>query len=164
MVMWTILAAILLVVGLTLVVIEVFTPGLGVVGGLGIVLTMSGGAVAYLELDGASRLVAVTVGLLGTTVVAWGFRRSGAAKALVLDSVNQGSACDPSLAELVGQVGHAMTPLRPAGSVRIKGRIIDVVTEGGYVEPDVEVRVLRVEGTRVVVEPVQIFSGQPSSP
>ena len=44
--------------------------------------------------------------------------------------------------------------LRPAGTIRIGKERVDAVSAGSFIERDVEVRVVEVEGTRVVVEPV----------
>ena len=44
--------------------------------------------------------------------------------------------------------------LRPAGIAEIDGRRIDVVSDGEMIEPSVTVRVIQVEGNRVVVERV----------
>lgn len=61
---------------------------------------------------------------------------------------------DASLTALVGRVGRAMTVLRPAGTAEIDGQRLDVVTEGEFVDPGVPVRVLYVQGTRIVVAAV----------
>ncbi len=53
-----------------------------------------------------------------------------------------------------GAEGEAITLLRPAGTARFGGQRIDVVSDGGFVPPGTRVRVLRVEGIRVVVAPV----------
>jgi membrane-bound serine protease (ClpP class) len=57
-------------------------------------------------------------------------------------------------ADLVGQEGVALTDLRPAGTARIGGERVDVVTEGTYVSQGDPVRVVRSEGYRHVVMPV----------
>jgi membrane-bound serine protease (ClpP class) len=54
-----------------------------------------------------------------------------------------------------GAVGVAATALRPAGRATLDGHGVDVTSEGGFVEPGTRVRVVRVEGSRVVVRPVE---------
>ncbi len=56
--------------------------------------------------------------------------------------------------ELVGQSGVAHTALRPAGVAIINGQRVDVVTEGAMIERGEAVRVVAVEGMRVVVRQV----------
>jgi membrane-bound serine protease (ClpP class) len=62
--------------------------------------------------------------------------------------------------ELLGLTGTALTPLRPSGTVVINGHRVDVVTEGGLVDRDTPVKVVAVEGMRVVVRPISETSGQ----
>ena len=56
--------------------------------------------------------------------------------------------------ELVGKEGHALTPLRPAGTAQVGEARLDVVTEGKFVDAGQPVKVLRVDGNIVVVEPL----------
>jgi membrane-bound ClpP family serine protease len=53
---------------------------------------------------------------------------------------------------LVGKSGVAFTVLRPGGTALIDGRKVDVVASGGMIEPNARIKVLAVEGTKVVVE------------
>jgi membrane-bound serine protease (ClpP class) len=45
-----------------------------------------------------------------------------------------------------------LTPLHPAGKAKVGEEIVDVVTEGGFIEKDRSVRVVRVDGNRIVVK------------
>jgi len=56
-----------------------------------------------------------------------------------------------SSASLLGEVGVALTPLRPSGTAQILGRRVDVVVESGFVEAGETVSVIFQEGLRVVV-------------
>lgn len=56
--------------------------------------------------------------------------------------------------QLIGRVGVAVTVLRPAGVVELDGEPVDVVTRGEYLEPGTPLKVVAVEGNRVVVEAV----------
>ena len=49
----------------------------------------------------------------------------------------------------------AVTPLRPAGIIEIADRRIDAVSDGAFIDSGSRVRVLTVEGSRVVVERVE---------
>jgi membrane-bound serine protease (ClpP class) len=56
--------------------------------------------------------------------------------------------------QLLGKTGVAVTLLRPAGRAEFEGVVIDVVTEGDFIERGKPVRVKYVDGNRVVVEVV----------
>ena len=55
---------------------------------------------------------------------------------------------------LRGRTGTAASYLRPAGIASIDGRRIDVLTEGEFIAQGTPIRVVRVEGARIFVEPV----------
>ena len=44
-----------------------------------------------------------------------------------------------------------MTPLRPAGKVHFSEATLDVVSEGSFVEPGSVVRVVEIQGNRIIV-------------
>ncbi|NOX59494.1 MAG: hypothetical protein GXP29_11645 [Planctomycetes bacterium] len=54
-----------------------------------------------------------------------------------------------------GDVGLVESTLRPSGKVRFGTVLVDVVTEGVFIEPGAEVEVCERQGNRVVVRPVQ---------
>ncbi len=62
----------------------------------------------------------------------------------------------------VGDLGRAESLLRPAGKARFGDRLLDVVSEDGYVPAGTPVRITRREGVKVVVRRVE-DSGSPSA-
>jgi membrane-bound serine protease (ClpP class) len=59
---------------------------------------------------------------------------------------------------LRGAIGTAASFLRPAGIASIDGKRVDVLTEGEFIPAGTPVRVTRVEGARIFVEPVTLPS------
>lgn len=57
---------------------------------------------------------------------------------------------------MLGREGEALTLLRPAGTVLIGDEKIDVVSEGEYITKGSKVRVIAVEGNKVVVRKINI--------
>jgi len=157
--MITFLVASLLVVGVLLIIIEVITPGFGVVGGSGIVSVVAAILLAWFQLGSREGLGAFLAAAVAVAFVLRTFPKTRAAKAMVLQEGLDARAPDPILSQLVGQHGVAVTPLRPAGAARLAAQLVDVVSEGVYVEAGTPVRVSRVEGNRVIVEPVQQYQG-----
>jgi membrane-bound serine protease (ClpP class) len=51
----------------------------------------------------------------------------------------------------VGENGVALSILRPSGNAKFGDAIVDVITRGEFIEPSSPVRVLAIEGSRVVV-------------
>ncbi len=55
---------------------------------------------------------------------------------------------------LVGLKGKAVTPLRPSGVAMIGDRRVDVITQGEFIDAGIEVKVLAVEGNKLIVSKV----------
>lgn len=53
----------------------------------------------------------------------------------------------------VGDMGESVGPLRPAGKARFGGLVVDVVSQGAFIEGDTIVEVVERRGNRVVVRP-----------
>jgi membrane-bound serine protease (ClpP class) len=63
-------------------------------------------------------------------------------------------AGESSLSFLMGETGRTTTVLRPMGKARFGEMLVDVSADGFYLEPDTLVEVVDIQGTRVVVRPV----------
>jgi membrane-bound serine protease (ClpP class) len=53
----------------------------------------------------------------------------------------------------VGEVGMAITPLRPAGRVDMGDRVVDAISEFGFIEAGARVRIVSANAMRIGVEP-----------
>lgn len=146
----------LLIAGLVLLALEVVLPGL-VAGAAGLLCLLGGVILAYRDhgiVTGHITLMTV-IALLVAGFFAWlrFFPTSRLGRRFVSDSqVGEIRAEQP---DLVGQEGTAVTTLRPSGTALIDGRRVDVVTEGAMVERGSPLRVVAVEGLRVVVRAVE---------
>lgn len=153
------LAFLALLLGVIAFVLEalVFT-GFGVAGIVGIILV--GWGVLLLAVDVTQATAALVLALIATIVIfILGLRlmsRYNMWYKLTLqnkqDSKEGYVAPAPELSLFAGKEGVALTPLRPAGSADIEGRRLDVVTEGEFISTGKRVKVIKVEGTRVVVK------------
>jgi hypothetical protein len=178
---WWEIGAILL--GVLLIVVEIFvTPGFGVPGIAGLLLLFGGllgtfvgdtpGGLFPNSPQGQSDLVYGLVTLIMSTATA-GFGMYFLAKhfgsipligALVLKDVSGGSGSeDDLLAEIpvdvdlplrAGAIGETVTPLRPSGRAQVGDRVIDVVSDLGYIEAGRKVRIVSADRFRVVVEEI----------
>ncbi len=144
--------------GAVLMALEVFVPG-GVVGAIGILLLLWAALVALNTVGGvlgiALAILAFLIGCAMIFIIVKTFPNSIVGRKLSLSTNLKGShAADETLASLIGVEGVSSTVLRPSGFAELDGKRVDVVTRGENVEPGVRVRVVEVEGIRVVVERV----------
>ena len=145
----------LIVIGLCLALVEVFViPGMGIAALLALAALAGAVVIAFWKLSTSAGLAAVGGGFGVVVLAVWLLPKTKAARAMVLQAQHTGRAANQALQELIGKEGVVVGPLRPAGSVDIDGKLVDVVSDGEYVERGVHVRVLRIEGARVLVEPL----------
>lgn len=57
------------------------------------------------------------------------------------------------LSNLLGQIGTALTPLRPVGTCDFGGKRVESVAESGMIEPGMKVTAVSVQGLSLVVRP-----------
>lgn len=149
------LIAILIGAGLLLLFLETLLPGM-IAGILGLFTLIGAVVYAYLEfgLRTGNVTLGIVVALLLVGMVLWikFFPDSRVAQIFVLH--RQIGTVGAEKPELLHQSGVALTTLRPAGTVVVNGKRIDVVTEGGFVEKGRPVTVIAIEGLRVVVRPI----------
>ncbi len=142
----------LVVGGYMLLALEVFVvPGFGVPGiaGLLCLIIACGLALSYFGVVGGGGLVAGVIVL--TTVMAVLLPRTPFGRWTV-HRKNLRAAKTEVIGLTVGDQGVSETVLRPAGIARFGERRESVVTRGEFVEADIPVTVVELEGLRVVVE------------
>jgi membrane-bound serine protease (ClpP class) len=154
------LVVLLLVAGLALLLLELLViPGFGVVGFMGIGALVAGVGVAWWHLGPLESALAFLSSAGTVGLMLWYLPRSRVARAMVLEEVQRGTAALPTPGVYVGVEGVAATALRPAGVVQFAEVEVDVVSEGLFVDAGTRVRVTRVEGARVFVEPISNYQG-----
>ena len=141
--------------GAVLLALEIFLPG-GVAGFIGVMILIGAAFVAVNTVGGwmgaGLAILALLVGCLMTYLVIKIFPRSFVGRNLSLDAdLRESHAENAELNALIGVEGVSSTVLRPSGFAELKGQRIDVVTRGEVIEANVKVRVVDVEGNRVVV-------------
>jgi membrane-bound serine protease (ClpP class) len=144
----------LLLVGAVLLALETILPGL-IAGTIGLGCLVAAVYLAYADHGSPTGNVVLgitTAGLVFGTL-AWlrWFPDTPLARRFVSDG--QVGPIGTDQPELLGQTGTALTTLRPSGTALIDNRRIDVVTEGQMVEKGTLVKVVAIEGLRVVVRP-----------
>ena len=145
----------LIVVGAILIILETILPGL-IAGIIGLCCLVAGVYFAYDRLGASTGnyvLLGVAAGLIvGTICWLRYFPNSRLARPLMSRSAI--GDIDADKPELLNQTGTAFTNLRPSGTALIDGKRVDVVTEGALIEKGTPVKVVAIEGLRVVVRAI----------
>ncbi|MFC4800845.1 NfeD family protein [Neobacillus sp. GCM10023253] len=77
-------------------------------------------------------------------------------KMVLFDSAKKedGYVSNINRTDLLGKEGVALTILRPAGTAIFNNERVDVVSEGGFIAQNSKIKVIKVEGARIVVREV----------
>lgn len=144
------------VLGLALLVLEIFIPGFGIFGILGICsILLSFYYILGAGVVGVQWLAISVVFAIAIAAVLVKYLPSNPAwKLFVLDKQKAKSLKNISLDKYTGEKGTALTVLRPAGRAIIAGDKLDVLTEGDFIEEGSEVVVSRVKDNKIFVEKV----------
>ncbi|RKU31409.1 hypothetical protein C6497_02635 [Candidatus Poribacteria bacterium] len=151
---------ILIALGILLIFIEILIlPGFGAAGipgiiifcvGVGLIWSKAGLTTAAIYTC-LSLIFVIPISIIGLSLI----RDSAIGKTFILNAAERSDegyhAAREELTNLIGKSGKSVTPLRPAGVALINGQRIDIVTQGEFVEPETEIEVIHVEGSRVIV-------------
>lgn len=153
----------LIIIGILLIAVEIFLiPGFGFAGLAGLILMFSG---VYLAADSfAQGALYLIIAFLATGLLVFVGVKTGRLKRLwgrinLVEEQNSNAgyvAPKPEYIHFLGKTGTALTLMRPAGSAIIEGERVDVVSEGGFIERGANVKVIAVEGTRIIVRKEEI--------
>jgi len=147
----------LFLAGIVLLFSELFVPGIimGITGGVLVIASIALGWQRFPEyglfiltgeVTGVIVILALGLFLLAKTRLGHGFilkSKQGASDGYA------NFAQDPTM---VGAVVTVRTALRPAGSIMMGSQRIDAVSNGTFIDAGKSVRIIRVEGNRVVCE------------
>ena len=158
-------AALAFIAGVALLLIELFViPGFGVAGIAGIVLMV--GSVFFVFQNAyklETAMFALSFSIILAFVLGMGLvyilPKTRTWNHFVLQTAMDSgagfhSAPREDFQAYVGKTGVALTPLRPAGTVRIDDKRLDVVTVGDFVLRDTPVKIVDVEGSKIFVEAI----------
>lgn len=143
--------------GLVLLLIEFVVPGFGIFGVSGMVCLTVGG---FYVLGGNAwaALVLLAVYLffvLVITLLCVYLPKESKYNPFVLwtrQKNSEGYTGGKNWSMLVGKGGTALTTLRPAGTILVDGKRLDVSSQGDYIEKSAPVIIVRVEGSKIFVE------------
>ncbi|GAG31407.1 unnamed protein product, partial [marine sediment metagenome] len=164
---WTEL--IILCLGILLLLLEIFViPGFGIAGISGIILILTGiflslvkhplsAPKAQLTQAFYTLSFSIIITFVGI-ILSWKFLpRTGLWKRIILSSAEtkkQGFQSATPQEYCLGKTGRSLTPLRPTGRAIIEQKTLDVITEGEFIDKDKTIKVIKVEGSKIIVKEV----------
>lgn len=153
------LSIILFFTGIILVVTELFVIGL-VLGIIGMMMIASSFLLIGNDIETMSVMVAscLIIALIEWVIIVKFFGKKVPLfnKVILTDATSKeaGYTSHDDRSHLVGQTAVTTTALRPSGIIALGQDRIDAVSEGAFIGQNKEVRIIYVEGTRVVVREI----------
>ncbi len=155
-------AVLLFLLGLILIIVEVFfIPGFGVAGIGGFVAIFASIFVA--APDASTAVQSIVLALTGSIIIVVLLvrvlpTRKAFSKLMLKKETSTESgyiAIPDHLGDLKGKTGVAVSHMRPAGTVRIDGTLVDALTRGNYIKEYTPIVVREVIGGRIFVEEIK---------
>lgn len=157
-------------IGVTLLLVEAFViPGFGIVGVLGILFILTSfvlsllphlDSISFEEIVHAMTMVGLSF-VFAFVILIPVFKllpKTRAFKNLILEvseKTQEGFRSTPEdYAQFLGAEGRALSTLRPTGIGLFDGNRLNVIAEGEFIEPDARIKVIKVEGYRIIVKKI----------
>lgn len=149
------IALVLVCVGAALLLAELFIPDFGIIGITGAVSIV---AAIIIYADGVIEAV-VMLAIFAVFLAALFFvfvkvfNKNGSRIVLnAREDVSEGYHALRNDEQVLDKTGVAQTDLHPSGAALIDGKRIDVITSGEYIQKGEKVKVVHIEGRRILVE------------
>ena len=146
--------------GVIFIIIEILTPTIGLLAGIGVVAILyslilaMGGDINAIYMMAISLVIAIII----FAVILKKLPSSRLWKKLILtntSSTEQGYVSSMDYSKYLNKEGVVLSELRPSGSVEIDVVPVDVVSEGKFISKGEKVRVVKIEGVRIIVRRVE---------
>ncbi|WP_297335562.1 NfeD family protein [Algoriphagus sp.] len=144
----------LLGIGLILLLLEIlFIPGTTVVGILGLLVSLTGIAYAFLSFSSEMAWwITAVVTLLNVVAVIYGFR-SGVWNKFSLKTSLKGGTFDQRTSGVeVGMTGKAISDIKPIGKALIHDQVYEVKSDSGFIPVDSDLTIIKVETNKIIVK------------
>lgn len=139
-------------IGCILIFLEMIIPGFGLPGISGIIFVTLGIILSAENIY--IGLISISISLIIGFIISFLFLKKGFTnkffqKIILNNKIN--SYSHKNNTKLKGLTGIAFTDLRPSGIVKIHNEKINVITEGDYIKKGSNVKIIKVEGFKIIV-------------
>ncbi|HEV8050982.1 MAG TPA: NfeD family protein [Parachlamydiaceae bacterium] len=150
---------ILLGLGLVLILMEFFLPGiiLGVSGGLLVIASI---VLFAMQANSIWWVVLYVIGIVVVLIylvkfAIWRIRTAKPSRSIYSDSSQTGYVASSFDATAIGKTGVVVTDLKPGGHILVDGKRQQAISQGGYITKGTEVVVLSGQEESLIVKPIK---------
>ncbi len=152
---WSIVLS-LITVGLLLVVVEiVFIPGTTVVGLVGFIFLIIGVGLSFKYFGGeVGWIILASTSVTCGGMLYFSFNTNTwsrfSLKSAINSKVNEGEIEKFA----IGMEGQAVSALRPIGKAELNNQMVEVRTNGDYLDSGSKIRIIKIVSNQIIVEPI----------
>lgn len=148
---------VLIVLGLVLLLIEfAVIPGITIAGIGGFLMLIGSVYIAFTEYGTLAGFITLAVVLVVAPAMLYYLFKSRQGKKLILETNITGKVETVNEQKLKpGDVGKTIGRLAPTGKVKVNGEIVEAQSTGAFIDPQVEVKILKVLTNKIIVEPLK---------
>src|SRR5699024_5250719 len=145
----------LLIIGIIFIILEFFVAGgiLGIIGVISIIVSLFLAGYDITQMAMSISIACIVAIIAAIILFKWVGTERGILKKIVLKdrtTTELGYISADNQTYRVGETGVAVTDLRPAGIMECGQERLDVVSEGAYIERGQQVKIIKVEGMKIV--------------
>ncbi|HHY13572.1 MAG TPA: nodulation protein NfeD, partial [Thermoanaerobacterales bacterium] len=152
-------AIVFFLLGIILLTVEAFIPGFGIFGFLGIFGIIA--SIVTSSPDFYQAISTIVISFVATIIILIitfkYISKIEIFSKFILNETQEENlgykSSEEKLNELLGRTGKSITPLRPSGIITIDDNRIDALTRGEFIKAEEKVKIIKVEGRKVIVEP-----------
>jgi len=155
-----IMGLILMIVGTGLIVLEMLMPGFGlpgITGGIALIVGILFYAKSLTEALVLLLIVTVVLTALFFVLIrSVSIGRLSRSSIILRDAAQDTAGYSAFLKaeDLLGKIGTAISMLRPSGVGDFNGQRLDVVSEGAFIPAGANIKIVRVQGRQIMVQPL----------
>lgn len=146
----------LILLGLLLLLIEfAVIPGITIAGIGGFILLGASVYIAFSAYGTLAGFITLAVVLVLAPMLIYYFFKSKSGKKMILENKIAGTLDfidNEKIKE--GELGKTLGRLAPMGKIKVNGETVEAQSTGAFIDQNVEVKILKVEKNKVIVEPI----------
>lgn len=144
------------ITGVIFIIIEILTPTVGILAAIGIIavfysfILAMGGDFEAIKLLVIALVIAIVIFL----IIIRQLPSSKLWRKIILTNTSntqEGFVSSKNYSRYLNKQGIVLTELRPSGSIKIEDEVLDVVSEGSFINKGERIIVIKIEGGRIIV-------------
>lgn len=151
------LAIFLVILGGALLVAEAFTPGFGVFGISGLISIVASAIITMVASPFGAYIVIGELVFLGAVmlfILDYARKKQLFGKIILNETLNNDESEIGDISFFLGKEGITKTPLKPVGTADFNGVLLEVYSQGDFIQDKKKIKVVEISNKRIIVKQI----------